>query len=145
MLVVIVVAAVVGYAVYDFKRGGYFDLPPLAENEYPISFKSGLRGIVAIPQERLPAGEPEPPLARRLDDAIPDRKFLGLPSEVPAWFEDTWSKCRMPTRDEKAYYETTTEGDWRAKMVGARIEAVCEIEADGELIPRGLIYSVPKN
>lgn len=34
--------------------------------------------------------------------------------------------------------------EFRQKLVGARFEAVCKIDADGESIWRRLIYSVPR-
>lgn len=144
-ILILATGAYLGYGAYENHRRGFNSLPPMKPNEYPLSYDNGLRAIVTVPDRYLPAGEPRPPRLRRLSKLFPDRKFLGLAAEVPTWFEDTWSRCRLPTEQERSFGEDTSAEDWRKQMIGARLEFVCEIEADGELIPRGLIYSVPKN
>ena len=40
--------------------------------------------------------------------------------------------------------ETDMPYEWQRNLIGARFEAVCKIDVDGESIMRGLIYSVPR-
>lgn len=142
----LLLVAVVGYLSYDVYldyRAGYLDLPELDRNSYAISFKNGMRAIVVDP-EISDQTEDDARTSRRLSTANPDRKYLGFPFEIPSWFEDTWSYCHPPTDDERAAIERDMTDGFKRKLTGARFEAVCKIEADGESIWRGLIYSVPK-
>lgn len=85
-----------------------------------------------------------PKIFRRLAMANPDRRLIGLPSVVPRWFEDTWSTCRAGTEEEREYIVSTMPEDVKREMVGARLDAICYIEIEGERpMLRGLIYSVP--
>lgn len=144
-LVVLGVVGYGGYAAYDLHKGGYFDLPELPAGAYTVSFKNGLRGIV------LDADVPDnsyadyPAIFRRLFDANPGRKYLGIPLDVAPWFKDVWSTCIAPTDvDIEQVNETMPEATKR-ELRGAKLEALCYIEIDDEeVIPRGLIYSVPK-
>lgn len=71
-----------------------------------------------------------------VDDVRPERKYLASkPSDFPEWYEDVWSYCYMPTDTEPM-----RDYDWGT---GARLEAVCQIEADNERILVGYIISVP--
>ncbi len=88
--------------------------------------------------------ENAPQLFRRLRPANPDRKYLAIPYDVPSWFEDAWSYCEKPTGAETNAILNTMPEDMRREFTGARIEGICTIDADGEKIPRGLLFSVPK-
>lgn len=142
-LVLVGAVGSVGYYVYDEYRAGYFDLPEFNSTSYAISFKNGLRAIVVDPEVAEPM-EDSQPFFRRLSIANPDRRYLGFPMEVPQWFEDTWAFCHPPTEEERTGIEGIFPDEFKRSLVGARFEAVCKIEADGESIGRGLIYSVPK-
>lgn len=85
-----------------------------------------------------------PKILRRLVMANRDRRFISLPSDVPRWFEDTWSNCRSGTDEEREYIVSTIPDDIKRDLVGARLDAICYIEIEGESpILRGLIYSIP--
>jgi len=70
----------------------------------------------------------------------PDRRYLGYPADdVPQWYQKTWSICRQPTVPELESFEVHAETG-----PGSRLDAVCEIDADGDLFVRGWIVTVPK-
>lgn len=143
-LLVIGVVGYVGYYTYDLNRGGYFSLPDIPDGAYPISFTSGFRGVVYDMDVTEDRYTDLPKLFRRLTMANPDRRFLGFPYEVPRWFEKTWSTCRAGTKEERDYILSSLPEDMKRDLVGARLDAICLIEIEGESpILRGLIYSVP--
>ena len=131
-----------GWVSYDSYRGGFFNLPDMPDGSYAISFKNGLRGIVldVDPEEDLLMNGQ---FFRRLGLANPSRKYLGVAFDVPSWFQDAWSWCSPPTAQN--YEELKSfPADFQQRFSSARFEAVCVIRADGEEIPRGFIFSVPK-
>jgi hypothetical protein len=133
-----------GYYTYDLHKGGFFSLPDIPAGAYPISFKSGFRAIVYDMDVTDNQYSDTPKIFRRLTMANRDRRFLGLPSDVPRWFEDTWSTCRPGTEEEREYIVSTMPEDVKREMFGARLDAICYIELEGEApMVRGLIYSVP--
>jgi hypothetical protein len=142
-LVLILFVGTLGYSAYDSYRGGYFDMPEFSETSYAISFKNGLRGIVVDP-EITESVAPLGRFFRRLSFANPDRRYLGVPMDVAPWFQDTWSYCHPPTDEERAGLEQAMSDEQKQRLLGARFEAICKIDADGESIWRGLIFSVPK-
>lgn len=138
----------IGFAAYDLHRAGYFNLPNLADNEYPISFKSGFRAIVWLPED-LRETQRTPKLLRRLATETPDRKYLGVPVDVPSWLEDKWSKCisgeEVENANVKVQIEQSMPEKLRNDLIGARLDAVCGFELDnGSFRTRGYIYSVPR-
>lgn len=144
-LAILAVVGFVGFFAYDLQRGGYYSMPELADGAYPISFKSGFRAIVQDVEVSEPRYTDSHWIVRRLASANPDRRYIGIPSEVPRWFEDTWSTCRPPSEEEQQAIEASYSDDVRAKLYGARFDAVCFIETDNEQkVIRGVIYSVPQ-
>lgn len=138
---------VVGYGAFYVNKlndKGYLSLPDIPVGAYPISFDSGLRGIVYDMDVTDDRYADAPKLFRRLVMANRDRRFIGLRSDVPRWFEDTWSTCRAGTAEEREYIVSTIPDSIKRDLVGARLDAICYIEIEGERpIFRGLIYSVP--
>jgi hypothetical protein len=144
-LVVLGVVGYGGYEAYLLHKGGYFDLPVMAYGSYTVSFKSGLRGIVVDAEVSTDALADSHKIFRRLSDANPDRRYLGIPFDVPVWFKDEWSTCIKPSEEELQYIEASLSDDAKQQLTGARLDAFCYIETDGDQrIARGLIYSVPK-
>lgn len=141
-LVLLGIIASGGYTVYDSYRGGFFDLPDFNRTSYAISFKNGLRGIVVDPVVSNPM-QGNSKFFRRLARANPDRRYLGLPFNVPPWFEDNWAFCHAPTEAERIAIERDMPDDLKRDLVGARFDALCKIEVEGESLWRGVIYSVP--
>ncbi|OAN84402.1 hypothetical protein A8B78_07040 [Jannaschia sp. EhC01] len=112
-----------GYFAYESHRAGYFSTPEMQTGEFPLSFESGLRGVM-----------------QGIVDERSTRNYLGLPArDVPSWFEDAWSVCSPPSTDERIALGSEVD-----MGPGARLEAVCFINVDGEEIFRGVIYSVPE-
>lgn len=132
------------FAAYDFYRAGYFSIPDLKDDEYPIAFRTGFRAIVVDPEVTDTNYENAPKYFRRLRLANPDRKYLGIPYEVPSWFKEAWSYCDKPSGEETRAILASMPEDVRRGFTGARLDAICSIESDGEKIPRGLLFSVPQ-
>ncbi|WP_417249642.1 hypothetical protein [Celeribacter sp.] len=142
-IVLVVIVGVVGYVAYDSYRSGYFNLPDFDENSYAISFKSGLRGIVVdpdIPEQNLKQSD----FFRRLHLVDKERRYLGVPFDVPAWFEDAWAICETPSGEQIEWVDQTMPENWAQSLSGARLDAFCTLQVDGKVMPRGLIYSVPR-
>jgi len=133
-----------GYTSYDMYRGGFFSLPDLPNGAYPISFASGLRGIVYDVEVEDDRFADSPKYFRRLSTANPDRRYLGVPMDVAPWFEYVWSECRPPTQEVIEYFDNSMPEDLKITLQGARFDAFCFIPLDGEGIIRGAIFSVPK-
>lgn len=143
-LLVIGVVGYGGFYVYKLNENGYLSLPDIPAGAYPISFDSGLRGIVYDMDVTDDQYADAPKIFRRLVMANRDRRFIGLPSDVPRWFEDSWSTCRTGTEEEREYIVGTIPDNINRDLVGARLDATCYIEIEGEPpILRGLIYSIP--
>lgn len=143
-LLIIGVVGYGGYYVYKLNEGGYFSLPDIPDGAYPISFKSGFRAVVYDMEVSDDQYASTSKYFRRLTMASRDRRFIGIPSDVPRWFEDTWSTCHPGTEEEREYILSTLPEDVASEMVGARLDAICLIEVEGERpLLRGLIYSVP--
>ncbi len=82
---------------------------------------------------------------RRISNANPDRKYLGIPLDVPAWFQESWSSCIAPDDEIRSWVEAEMPDETKQSLIGARFEAFCYIEVDGGArMPRGLVYSVPR-
>lgn len=131
-----------GYWTFDAHRAGLFELPELPDGAFTLSFHNGLRAIV------LDADVPEgtetdgPRFFRALGVANRERKYLGVPFEVEPWFRGRWSWCKAPTDADRAQLNNTEE--LRERFKHARFEAVCHIRTDGNEIPSGVIFSVPR-
>lgn len=144
-LVVVGVVGYFGYAAYDLQRGGYFDLPEMPFGSYNASFKNGLRGIIL--NANVPTNDiaDRPAIFRRIFDADPERKYLGVPMTVAPWFEDVWSTCEAPTQEMRDYVDKSMPDEMKAQLQGARFDAFCYIDVDAQQrIARGVIYSVPR-
>lgn len=111
-----------GYFGFTYYQAGFFSAPEYQEGDVQLSFPSGFRGVL-----------------RGIPDVAPDRKFLGYAAKnVPSWFEKSWSICRRPSEAEVAsFLEFADVGP------GGRLEAICEIDADGDVFVRGWVTSVP--
>jgi hypothetical protein len=121
-ILLIAVVGVLGYAAYDYYKAGLLTRPEMPEGAFSLSFSDGPRYIVeGIPDERF------------------ERTYIArFPKNIPPWFKDSWSYCRQPTEDEaKAINDARNPGP------GMRLDAKCELNADGTIIPTGYVYSVP--
>lgn len=144
-LVVLGIVGYCGYGAYELHKGGYFNLPDLPSGAYIASFKSGLRAIVLDADVPSNIYEDGPAIFRRLSSANPERKYLGIAMDVAPWFEDAWSTCISPTDEMRDYVDKTMPEDMKVELQGARFDAFCYIDVDGEQrIIRGFVYSVPK-
>ena len=112
----------VGYSVYDYYRAGLHTRPEMPDGAFSISYKSGLRVIlVNIPNERE------------------TRRYFGYRTEVPFYLEDAWATCLPPTDDEAREFKAN-----RNDNPGERIEGICRIKVDDDVVIRGIVTSVPK-
>lgn len=118
----LLVCAGVGYVAYDYYRADLHRRPDMPEGAFSISYKNGLRAIlVGVPNERE------------------TRRYFGFPADVPFYLEDAWSFCTPPTEMEVKEFESK-----RNQNPGERLEAICRIDVDGDVVVRGLITTVPK-
>lgn len=138
----IVLIGIVGFlalAVRDTYRGGYFSLPELTDDEYPISFKNGLRAIVTV--EDLRENQPVlPKVVRRLSTLYRDKRLFGVPFNVDFWMEDVWSTCEIPTAHDVEELRSVVP----ESMQRATLEWFCYVDVYGERYGRGMIFSVPR-
>lgn len=91
----------------------------MPEGAWSIVSKSGTRAIVVdIPDERL------------------ERKYFLMPAaETPEWFKDAWSFCKKATDEQKKLNPPDR---------GMRLEGICSINADGEIIYMAVLQSAPR-
>ena len=93
----------------------------MPDGAWSISFKGGFRAVlIDVPNEKQ------------------TRRYFGLPLEVPFYLEDAWSTCTPPSDDEAS--EILRQ---RGNNPGERVEAICRIDVDGDIVVRGAITSVP--
>ncbi len=119
----IAVIGFAGYAFYDYYRGGFFSAPDLQEGDFLLSYTSGFKAVM-----------------RGIQDERETRRYLGIEAnDVPSWYKDAWSICRAPSAMELDEFEQSG-----AFGPGSRFDAVCEIDADGDVFIRGRIVTVPK-
>lgn len=126
ILAIIVVAGlgVVGYGYYDYRKAGLHLRPEMPPGAFSISYKNGLRAIIVD-----------------VEDEQETRRYFGYPFEVPFYLEDAWSFCSPPEGNEIAEAERWLEGTYQP---GMRIDAICKLDVDGQVVVRGLITSVPR-
>jgi hypothetical protein len=141
----LVVFGSIGVSVYDYIRGGYYSLPEFNDTSYVASFNNGLRAIMVDPVVSNPIRHQGPfRYLQSITRANPDRRYIGVAMIVPKWFEDAGAICNAPKDEEKRRIEETMPDEKKANLIGARLDAVCYIEADDLRLARGLIYSVPR-
>lgn len=118
------VALGVGYGVYDAYRAGLFSRPEMPEGAFSLSFENGLRAILVD-----------------VKDESETRHYLGTPMQVPFYLEESWSFCHPPvSEDFPGAMAIITRRNWP----GERLDAVCKLTVDKEVVVMGLITSVPK-
>lgn len=124
MVIILGGGGFVAYGAYDYYKAGFHTRPAMPEGAFSHSYANGLRGIlVNVPNEEE------------------TRRYLGIPSEVPFYLEDSWSWCYPPTEEESADAAAfLAMRDWP----GQRFEAVCKITLEDNEIVRGVIISVPR-
>lgn len=112
----------IGYSGYDYYTGPFYDAPPKNEGDFLLAFKGGVRGVM-----------------RGVGDRDQSRKYMSYDADnVPEWYMETWSICRKPKGDEVSEFESAVD-----MGPGGRLEAICEIDADGEVFVRAWMVSVP--
>lgn len=116
------VVAWVGYSAYEYYTGPFYDAPSTKEGEYLLAFKGGFRGLMS-----------------GVGDRDQTRRYMSYDaSNVPTWYKETWSICRKPTSNEATEFERAVD-----MGPGGRLDAICEINADGDVFVRGWMVSVP--
>ena len=124
----IAVVVFVAWFSYEYFRIGFHKLPPLSENEFPLALTNGLKGIMVDMED----------ISLRIDLEEP-RKYIGFrAADIPPWYEDAWSRCHAPSEKEAEQISNSFDPG-----PGARLEAVCSFNTDGEQTHAGIIYSVP--
>ena len=143
----ILIVSLIGYIgllLYEYNRLGIFSMPDLPHGAYYVSFDSGLRGIVLnadVPETSTGSG---PKFLRSLSVENRDIRYIGISQNVPSWFANAWSVCEAPTEQERDSIMESLPNDTLHELGNARFEAVCQIDADGESLLRGVLFSVPR-
>lgn len=117
------VAGVAVYLVYDYFRAGLHTRPEMSEGAFSLSFNGGPRVILeGIEDERL------------------ERTYMSRSyKDLPEYFDNAWSLCRPPTDAEVDGVLASISLDR-----GMRLDAVCSLDADGDIIETAVIVSVPR-
>ncbi len=119
------VAGGVAWLAYDFSQSRYLDAPITEGDDFVMVFgekNDGLRGVVT-----------------GLKDERPERKYFSYNADnVPDWYLESWSTCSPPSDEERASFLRGID-----LGPGGRLDAVCKIDADGDIFVRGWIASVP--
>ena len=123
--VVIFIIAGVTFAIYSHRSSPYYNAPYnlVWDNGFLLASKNegSLRAVLkGIPDER---------------DSR--RYFTYNAADVPSSHLNTWSMCRPPTEDEATIFAKIAE-----LGPGERLDAICEIDANGDLFIRGWVTSV---
>jgi hypothetical protein len=121
-LVGIGVVGFIGYAIYDFYMAGLHKRPPMPEGAFSLSFKGGPR-VIMLDTE---------------DETSTRRYVVRRRTDVPDWFKESWSYCTPPTEEEEAFLLERLEPGQ-----GMRLDGICALDADGESIPTGYIFTIP--
>lgn len=142
-LVLIIILGFLGLGLRDTYRGGYFSLPPLTDDQYPISFKSGLRAIVTV-EDLRENSLVAPKIIRRLSHIFPDLRFFGVTYDVEFWLKGVWSNCRIPTESEVAELRASLPEKTQRNMLRATLSWICFIDVNGDQVFRGVIFTAPR-
>ena len=142
-LLLIGVIGFFGYAGFQAYQKGYFSMPDMPEGSYAYSRKGGMRGIILNAEVSDPITD-MPKFFRRINLANPDRRYFSVPFVVTPWLEDVWSICISPSEDERVRFQQSMSDELKQDLAYARFDAICRIDVEGEIVLRGLLYSVPK-
>lgn len=111
--------------IYDYFKFGYHTLPEMPENSFPLRFENDVRAIMVGTHDK------------RYD--TPPRTYIAAPLQnIPRWYKNSWPFCKMPDSNEIKKADKLFPPE-----PGMRLEAVCELNADGKIIRTAFIYSVP--
>lgn len=143
-LLLISIVGLFGYVIFESYQKGYFSIPDMPDGSYVFSYKSGMRGIVLDAEVLDPSIADMPQFFRRIAFANPERSYFAVPFQVAPWMQTAWSTCTAPTEEERVGYAEGMPEDLKQNLAYSRFEAVCRITVDGEVVVRGLLYSVPK-
>jgi hypothetical protein len=141
-LLLIGVIGFLGYGAFQAYQKGYFSMPDMPEGSYAYSRKDGMRGIILNAEVSDPIAD-MPKFFRRINLANPDRRYFGVPFAVAPWLEDVWSICISPSEEERVEFPQSMPDELKQDLAYARFDAVCRIDVEGEMVLRGLLYSVP--
>ncbi len=116
------VIAFIGFGIYDYYRAGLNTRPAMPEGAFSLSFKAGPRVIMLDIKDERSA-----------------RRYIVRPrTDVPSWFKESWSYCKPPTEEDQASLLKQLE-----LGPGMRLDGVCTLDADGDVITTGYILTVP--
>ena len=117
-----------GWSAYDYYRMGYHSMPEIGDNDFPLVFDSGYRVIMERSEDK------------RFAEKVNRREYLfAAYLNTPEYFKDAWSRCKAPAGAEAREIEKSSA----APGPGMRLEAVCTLDADGEILRTGIVYSIP--
>ncbi len=116
------VVGFIGYGIYGYYKAGLHARPPMPEGAFSLSFKAGPR-VIMLDTE---------------DERSTRRYVVRQRTDVPNWFKESWSYCTPPTEEVRVFLlEQLEQGP------GMRLDGVCTLDADGDVITTGLIFTIP--
>jgi hypothetical protein len=117
------VGGVAAYTGYGYFRAGLHTRPKMPEGAFSLSFDNGRRVILeGVEDERL------------------ERRYMARSyKDLPTYFDGAWSFCHPPTDAEAERITASTSLDR-----GMRLDALCALDADGDIIETAIIVSVPR-
>lgn len=121
-LVGISVVGFIGYGIYDYYKAGLHTRPPMPEGAFSLSFKAGPRVIMLNTE----------------DERNSRRYVVRRRTDVPNWFRESWSYCIPPTEEEQVFLLKRL-----GPGPGMRLDGICTLDADGDVITTGYIFTVP--
>ncbi len=133
-----------GVSIYQGYQKGYLNLPDMPPGSYAFSMGSGFRGIVLDASVAVEISNDWPKYFRRMTYANPERQYFSLAAEVPGWMTRAWSTCTVPTEVERDEILMNLPTDSKSYVKGARFDAVCRVDIEGQPVVRGLLFSAPK-
>ena len=122
-VILAIVTAVGGLFAYDYYSADLHLRPDMPEGAFSLSFADGPRVIL-----------------QDMEDESFTRRYLARSyKSTPEWYRQSWSFCTAPSEAELAEAESRI-----ASSPGMRLDAVCTLDVEGEIIPMAQIYSVPR-
>jgi hypothetical protein len=116
------VVGLISFGIYDYYKAGLHTRPPMPDGAFSLSYKSGFRAIILD-----------------IEDERSTRRYLVRPrTDVPNWFKESWSYCAPLTEEERVFLLVRLE-----QGPGMRLDGVCTLDADGDVITTGYLFTVP--
>ena len=116
------VVGFIGFVIYDCYSARLHTRPPMPKGAFSLSFKAGPR-VIMLEAE---------------DERKTRRYVVRRRTDVPHWYKDSWSHCTPPTEADRAFLIEKLK-----PAPGMRLDGLCTLDADGDIITTGYIFTLP--